>query len=138
MRWIGGFVIAFACLVVASAAATIEHKPYPQPHITGEQWRRYYDQVLSAHGQSAQEFPELHLVVFQDSANSVSYAFTRPEHLAHPAWITRKIVSQGGRLYLDQVGYFAGEEAPFAALFEQYQQLNQRMMEELNRKNNPK
>ena len=84
-------------------------------------------------GDSAQTFADLHLLVFHDTTTATSYAFTQPGHPAHPTWVTRRIVKVGEQLNVDQVGYFAGQEAPFAQLFKQYQQLNQRMIEEMKR-----
>ena len=76
------------------------------------------------------EFPEQRLLVF-DGEHSY-YAFTQPGHPAHPAWITRKLVSeQDGRLNMIQIGYFAGREPPFAELFRQYQVLTQTTIEAL-------
>ncbi len=75
-------------------------------------------------------FPHLHLVVFNsDRPGGILYAFTQPGHAAHPAWIARRLVQTGQNLSMDQVGYFAGQEAPFAALFQQYQELSNKAIE---------
>ena len=47
--------------------------------------------------------------------------------------ITRRIVV-GPNASVDQIGYFAGREEPFAELFRQYQATNQRMIEEMKKK----
>jgi hypothetical protein len=131
-------IAIIALLATVASAPAIEFKPYPVAQITPAQWTGYYDQVRSAHGASRQEFPAERLVVFHDNATATSYAFTQPGHAAHPAWITRKIVQHGDNLFVDQIGYFAGPEAPFAVLYQQYQALNQRMTEELKNKQSPK
>jgi hypothetical protein len=43
-------------------------------------------------------------------------------------------VQEGDKLYVDQIGYFAGNEAAFAALFQQYQATNQKMIDAMKRK----
>jgi hypothetical protein len=122
-------------MVVMAAASTLalEFKPYPVAQITAAQWASYYEQVRSAHGADRQEFPAERLIVFHDKTTATSYAFTQPGHAAHPAWITRKIVQKGTDIFVDQIGYFAGSEPPFAVLYQQYQAVNQRMIEQLKK-----
>lgn len=120
-------------VLAASAALAIEFKPYPTERITETQWADYFAQVKASFGTSMQELPDQRLVLFQDKATATSYAFTASGHPAYPAWITRRIVQEGSNLYVDQVGYFAGQEAPFAVLFQQYKETNMRMIEELKR-----
>ena len=131
-------LIAAALLLVTSAALAIEFKPFPTARVTDGQWKAYYEQVKAAHGASMRDVRDQHLVTFQDNTNLIMYAFTQPGHPAHPAWIARRFVqdAQGAR-NLEQVGYFAGQEAPFAALFKQYQALNQQMIEEMKRQTAP-
>ena len=81
-----------------------------------------------------QEFRDQRLVVFHDNIGAVAYAFTQPGHAAHPAWIARKPVQTGEDIVIEQIGYFAGSEAPFAALFRQYQALNENIREELKQR----
>jgi hypothetical protein len=111
----------------------LEFKPYPVARITPVQWARYYDEVQLVFGGTMQELPEHRLVVFSDKDNGVSYAFTLSTHPAHPAWIARRIIGDEQKMHLEQVGYFAGEEPPFAVLFQQYQATNQRIIAELER-----
>jgi hypothetical protein len=124
-------VIGVMMAMAVASALAIEFKPHPAAQITETQWASYYEQVRSAHDADKQEFPGERLIVFHDNATATSYAFTQPGHPAHPAWITRRIVQSGKDLFVDQIGYFAGSEAPFAALYQQYQILNQRMIEHL-------
>jgi hypothetical protein len=116
---------------VFTAALAIEFKPYPTAKITESQWKGYFDEVRAAHGASVQEFREQRLVVFHDNTAVASYAFTLPGHPAHPAWVARRVTGFGAEPKLDTIGYFAGEEAPFAELFRQYQVLNQKMIEDM-------
>lgn len=120
--------------VLASFAAVAfaqEFKPYPQARISAEQWQSYFDLVRKSHGKSERSFPDQRLVVFEDPAQYSSYAFTQPGHPAHPAWITRKVVEQDGSSAIDQIGYFAGDEVPFAELFRAYKSLNTQIREYL-------
>ena len=124
-------------LISGSIARAIEYKPYATPRVTEEQWTAYFQEVKAAHGTSIQEIRDQHLVVFH--GGGVSYAFTQPGHPAHPAWITRRIVEKEGGLHIEQIGYFAGSEEPFAKLFADYQALNNRMIEAIRqKKNSPK
>jgi hypothetical protein len=112
----------------ASVARAIEFKPYPTAHITKAQWTTYYEQVQAAYGASLQVITEQRLNVFH--GGGVLYAFTRPDHPAHPAWIARKAVQTGHeQSRFMQIGYFAGAEAPFAELFRQYRELTEKTRE---------
>ena len=117
---------------VVSSALAVEFKPFPRERVSEQQWNAYHDEVKTAYGASAQEVKEVNLVTY--SGGSMSFAFTRPAHAAHPAWIVRRIVEREGKMFVDQIGYFAGAEEPFAQLFRQYQALNKRMIEELERR----
>ncbi|MCC7346181.1 MAG: hypothetical protein IT538_02180 [Variibacter sp.] len=121
-----------ALVLTVSAALAVEFKPFAREKVTEAQWTAYHDEVKAAFGASAQEVKEVNLVTY--SGQGVSFAFTRPAHPAHPAWISRRITEKDGQMFIEQIGYFAGPEAPFAELFRQYQALNQRMMEEMKRR----
>ena len=130
------FLIGAVLVLAASATLAIEFKPYPTQKITEAQWEEYLGHVKAAYGASMQELRDQHLVVFHDNVTAISYAFTALGHPAHPAWIARRIVQEGDKLYVDQTGYFAGDEAAFAVLFQQYQATNQKMIDamKLNKK----
>jgi hypothetical protein len=129
MRTLFGFIAVL--VFTSSAALAVEFKPFPREQVTEAQWTSYHDEVKKAFGASAQEVKEINLVTY--GGEGMSFAFTRPAHPAHPAWITRRISQRDGQLYVDQIGYFAGREEPFAELFRRYQALNQRMIEQLKR-----
>ncbi len=71
------------------------------------------------------------LVLFEDASSSTYYAFTLPEHPAHPAWITRKLVDRVGEVAMDLIGYFAGDEEPFSELFQDYAELTYQIRSDL-------
>jgi hypothetical protein len=81
--------------------------------------------VHTAHGDTLRVFPEEYLEVLHSQDLVMHFAFTLPGHPAHPAWITRR--ATGG--VVDQVGYFAGDEARFADLFRAYLDLTERNIE---------
>jgi hypothetical protein len=128
------FLMAAVLVFATSATLAIELKPYPTEKITEAQWNDYFGQVKAAYGASMQELSDQRLVVFHDEGTATSYGFTETGHAAHPAWITRRIVQEGDKLYVDQIGYFAGNEAAFAVLFQQYQATNQKMIDAMKRK----
>lgn len=122
----------FAC-VLASQLMAATYNPYEESKITPEQWQEYYDIVLSEFGETKEELSEAMLVLFEDTSSSTFYAFTLPEHPAHPAWITRKLVDRDGEVSMEQIGYFAGEEEPFSELFQDYAELTYQYKSDLER-----
>ncbi len=117
--------VVLACLSAVSVAQ--EFKPHPRAGITAEQWQAYFDEVSARHGNDAQDIESEKLMVFFDRTSGTSYAFTKPGHAAHPAWVTRQVRERDGKVGVAQIGYFAGREDEFAKLFRAYQQLNERM-----------
>jgi hypothetical protein len=93
--------------------------------ITAAQWEDYHRLVADTFATSRREFPDEHLEVFHSPDSALHLAFTTAGHRAHPAWITRQV--QGGSV--DQIGYFAGPEEPFAELFRSYLALTKTMLE---------
>lgn len=108
-----------------------EYMPFPDARITEAQWNSYHEEVIKAHGTSKRDFPAEHLVVFEDREARMFWAFTTSGHPAHPAWITRRVVEQSGRVSTNQIGYFAGEEQPFAKLYNDYLALTERTVKKL-------
>lgn len=107
-----------------------EYRPYAQPRISEAQWQSYFDEVRSKYGGTAKIAPNQPLIIFDDGVSTL-YAFTQPGHAAHPSWIARKVVERAGKIYIDQVGYFAGEEKPFAALFQAYRALDNNVRQDV-------
>jgi hypothetical protein len=124
-----------ASVAVAVPALAQEFQPYSAPKITVEQWARYLALVKSKFETTAEIFPEKHVVVFFDQPTRTQYIFTTKDHSAHPAWITRKMVEEGGQVHVRQIGYFAGSEERFAELFREYQMLNEQLREDVQRRN---
>lgn len=125
--------VSAALLLACLTAWPQEFKPYPQPRVTPEQWQTYFDEVRSRYSASMRTAPNQPLVAFDDG-KSTQYAFTQPGHPAHPSWITRRIVDNFGRASLEQVGFFAGEEKPFAALYQSYGKLANDVRESIKRR----
>lgn len=117
--------------LISGSLFAAEYQPYPEAKISQEQWQDYYDIVESEIGATRDELAEAKLVLFHDEGNSLFYAFTLPDHPAYPAWITRKLVERNGEISIEQVGYFAGDEKPFAALFDDYLALVDEIQSEL-------
>jgi hypothetical protein len=125
-------LLAFLAAVPAGAQ---EFQPYPQPKITAEQYARYAEQVLQTLGHSTEILKDQKLIAFSDERSRTFYVFTTKDHPAHPAWITRQMVEEDGQVRVKQIGYFAGNEEAFAALFREYQGRNQQLMEDVARRN---
>jgi hypothetical protein len=121
----------FAQIFLSFGAQTQEFKPYPRANITVTQWQTYFDEVREKHGDTVQDIEDQKLLVFTDKATTTIYGFTKPGHAAHPAWIARKPEQRGDSLFIGQIGYFAGAEPPFAKLFRDYLELNEKMKAEI-------
>ncbi len=121
-----------ACLFVSQLLAAT-YNPYEDSKVTVEQWQEYYDVVEAEFGETKEEVTGAMLVFFEDASSSTNYAFTLPEHPAHPAWITRKLVEEDGDVSMQQIGYFAGEEEPFSELFQDYSELAYQIKSELEK-----
>lgn len=104
-----------------------QYMPYPLADITAAQWEDYHRLVAETFTASRREFPDEHLEIFHNPDSTLHLAFTTVGHPAHPAWITRKVL--GGSV--DQIGYFAGPEEPFAELFRSYLALTKKTLEEI-------
>lgn len=115
-------------LTISQCVLSQELRPYPQARITEAQWQSYYEQVKAKYGGSSKLAPNQPLLIFDDG-HSTLYAFTQPGHPAHPSWIARKVVQDSKGIYIDQVGYFAGDEGAFAALFKAYRALDANVRE---------
>jgi len=124
-------ILPTSIILLAFSVNAQEFKPYPRANITQVQWTSYYSDVQAKHGATAQDIDAEKLIVFHDSKTSTSYAFTKPEHPAHPAWITRQIYERDGKVGVSQIGYFAGGEEPFAVLFRAYRELNDRIRQNI-------
>lgn len=128
------WAMAFTAFI-GSAAHAQEYQPYPSPRVTVEQWAQYLEIVQSRFASSAEVFREKKVVAFNDPSTGTYYIFTTKGHAAHPAWVTRQIVQEGGQVSVRQIGYFAGDEEPFAKLFAEYQQMNEKLREDVQRRN---
>jgi len=125
------------CLAAGSGATALaqQYQPYPTPRITAEQYARYAEEVRQNYASTAEILKGQHLIAFSDLRTRTFYIFTTKDHPAHPAWITRQMVEEGGQVNVRQVGYFAGSEAEFAKLFRKYQGRNEQLMEDVQRRN---
>jgi hypothetical protein len=131
-NWIAPLLAGLAATAPVIAQ---EFQPYPAPRITVEQWASYLESIRSKLDATVEIFPDKHIVVFFDQPARTHYIFTTKEHPAHPAWITRRIVEEGGQVHVRQIGYFAGAEKPFAALFAEYQSMNEQLRQDVERRN---
>ncbi|MGH8242228.1 MAG: hypothetical protein ACRETY_02640 [Steroidobacteraceae bacterium] len=126
--------VILACLPATLATAQ-EFQPYPSPKVTVEQWSRYLDTVRARLESTAEIYEDKNLVAFSDQATRTFYIFTTKRHPAHPAWITRQMVEQDGQVNVRQIGYFAGAQEPFDALFGEYLKRNEELRENVGRRN---
>ncbi len=124
-----------AALGLTPPALAQEYQPYATPKITVEQWKNYAAQVRQSFDSTAEVLKGKNLIAFSDMRSRTFYIFTTKDHPAHPAWITRQMFEEGGQVHVRQIGYFAGSEEEFAKLFRDYQQRNQQLQEDVERRN---
>jgi len=122
-------------LIAPAPALAQEYQPYPQPQITVEQWQAYLASVREVLESSAEIYKDQHLVVFSNPDTRTFYIFTTKDHPAHPAWITRQLVEQGGKVNVRQIGYFAGNADAFDKFFREYLQRNEELVQEVEKRN---
>jgi hypothetical protein len=123
MNQIITLLLVVAIVAPVRVALSQEFEPYPNAHITMDQWRTYYAEVAKKYHSHSVDLPKEHLVVFFNDPEYTLYAFTTPGHAAYPAWISQRGVGVDGRIDAQQIGYFAGLEEPFAKLFQDYADL---------------
>ncbi len=112
---------------ITTSADGPQYMPYPLAKISVREWEEYRHLVEDSCGPSLRAFPKENLEVLECPVNSLYLAFTTDGHPAHPAWITRQ-VREG---VVDQIGYFAGQEEPFAELFQSYRDLTDRTIKKV-------
>jgi hypothetical protein len=135
-----GILARFACSLAwlgafAPIALAQEFQPYPAPQITVAQWTKYADEVRQYHQATAEIYKDKQLVVFSDQRTRTFWVFTLKDHPAHPAWITRQMFEESGQVRVRQIGYFAGSEPAFAKLFREYQERNEQLREDVEKRN---
>jgi hypothetical protein len=123
--------IFLVLLFVSLSGNTADIKPFPRAKISVEQWQGYFDLVTKEFGETKRIYKEQNLAVFSDDAQRANIAFTTINHTAHPAWVTRYVTQDNESVYVAQIGYFAGEEPPFAKLFKDYAKLNEKVKEHM-------
>jgi len=128
-------VLVTSFLLVTTAALAQEFQPYPEPKVTPEQYAAYANQVRQTFGFTADVVREDNIIVFSDERARTFWVFTTRDNPAHPAWITRQMVEEGGQVQVRQVGYYAGSEAAFAKLFRAFQERNAKLLEDVTRRN---
>lgn len=120
---------------LATTAIAQELQPYPAPKITAEQYAQYAEDVRQNYASTAEVLKGKHLVAFSDMRTRTFYIFTTKDHPAHPAWITRQMFEEDGQVRVRQIGYFAGSEPEFAKLFREYQERNEQLREDVEKRN---
>ena len=133
MRKIGFLIVRLSCAFVVGTLINIsmalgqELEPFPTNHITESQWQTYFYEVQNLHGDSVQQARPQHLVIFKDRKTVTTWTFTQLGHPAHPSWIARRLIVNGDASSIRQVGYFAGDDAPFMAFFQEQLELNKKI-----------
>ncbi|MDH4124056.1 MAG: hypothetical protein OEW64_09815 [Gammaproteobacteria bacterium] len=133
MTTIAARKLSVLAALLSGALLAADYQPYEDARITVEQWQAYFDTVLLEFADTMQEEADVNLVLFHDESTSTYFAFTTTANPAHPAWVTRRVIEQDGEIAVEQIGYFAGDEASFADLFDAISDLSAEMQKEFQR-----
>jgi hypothetical protein len=106
-------------------------RPFPETNINQAQWDDYFYEVRQKHALGARDLESEKLQMFFNAQTQVVYTFTKPGHPAHPAWISRLIVSVDKKLALSVVGYYAGSQTEYQRLFDQYMRTSEQLRDAL-------
>jgi hypothetical protein len=124
----------WAVICLPLFAQTADPPAFPQPRITTEEWQDYFSQVKALPGARVFERSAPDQVIVQ-LPKSVVYVFTAPAHPAHPAVVRRQVVVDvKGDVRFARVGHFAGDEAAFVAWQRQFEELERKSVEEVQRR----
>jgi hypothetical protein len=130
---VGTLILSLFLPALAGAAKAQAYQPYPDARVSTAQWQTYFNEVTSKHNSSRKDAALQRMVTFVNERTNTHYSFTKPDHPAHPSWVTRKFEEIDGHVTVSQVGYFAGSETEFARLFQEFVELNKTIKGELNR-----
>jgi hypothetical protein len=106
-------------------------RPFSDSKINQEQWDVYFSEVSKKHSVGARDLESERLQMFFNAQTQVVYTFTKPGHPAHPAWISRLIVSVDKKLALSLVGFYAGSDTEYQKLFDQTMRTSQQLRDAL-------
>jgi hypothetical protein len=81
-----------------------------------------------------EDFRDKSYVAISDKAKDTVWTFTVPGHPAHPSAVCRRPVQDGGQMRLEMNVQCNAAEAECQKLVKAFQELNQRMMQELQKK----
>jgi hypothetical protein len=114
------------CLLLLSTldsepTMALEIRPYENSQISADEWKQYYTKVSRKLRKSKKPLPDAKLEMYFDEKSFAYIMFTLEEHPAHPAWVTRfaEVDKETGAVVFKQLGFYAGEEAMFATLFDE-------------------
>ena len=111
------FCLLTSALLSGTMALAEEIKKFPQPRITAEQWRTFFEEVKAKPGARNISRPDRpDVVVIAVPAEHAVYYFTKPGP-AHPAVVIAQVIQQGTVISIRHTGYFAGSEEAFARWF---------------------
>ncbi len=89
--------------------------------VSEEQFRIYFDEVSKKFVTGARDLEADKLLMYFNPVTSVTYTFTKPGHPAHPAWVSRLVVTAEEKLTTSQIGFYAGSYAEYEKLFKSIQ-----------------
>jgi len=113
--------ILLCLLSISLSAKGIDLEPYDHDRITEAEFLAYRASAAEELGSTHRAYPSHFLELYSDESLRASIAFTMPGHPAHPAWVTRYVAMDDSGIYMNVIGYFAGDESEFAKLYKQYE-----------------
>jgi hypothetical protein len=116
---------ALALLAAAALAQDLCGRPREEP-------QALLDRLTKSEGLK-EDFRDKSYVAISDKAKDTVWTFTVPGHPAHPSVVCRRPVEDGAELRLEMHVACNAAEAECQKLVKAFQELNQRMLQELRR-----
>jgi hypothetical protein len=125
-------VLLFLGVIAAQGQSA---RRFETEQISPEQWRTYFDEVRALPSAKVFENSAPHQVLVQVPKEDTIYIFTAKTHPAHPAVVKREIVvERNGDVRFARTSYFAGERQPYEAWLREFDELERRNREAVQRR----
>src|SRR5262245_22416974 len=120
------------CLLAAGAGADTGRR-FPHSQITRGEWQTYLNEIRTTPGIEQLEDARPETVTYFNAAEQSVYCFTTGGP-AHPAVVVTRVFEREGKVRLQNMGYFAGDEDAFASWFQSFTSLGPEIEKKLKAK----
>ena len=125
-------VLAVSCALALAATAALGQELCGRVQ---EQPQSLFDRLTKTE-KLKEDFRDKSYVAISDKAKNTVWTFTAPGHPAHPTVVCRRPVQDGAEMRLQMNVQCNAPEAECQKLVQAFQELNQRMIQELRKQQN--